>query len=119
VGSALGLTLPAPTAGDNTSTAISCNYLAGTSDVLIVEDTSVEASYVTQAEASLAASEAGLAFTAVSGVGDSAYSYSYSIGGLTAQGILAVKGSTYVGVYATATTATLDQIKALVNPLLG
>lgn len=119
VGGALGITVPAPSTGDTTGTEISCNYLAGTSDVLIVEDTSVAASYVASAEASLAASQAGLAFTSVSGVGDSAYSYSYSIGGLTAQGILATKGSTFIGVYATATTATLDQIKSLVNTLLG
>jgi hypothetical protein len=120
VGGALGITVPTPTTTAEGPTGVSCNYLSGTSDVEIVVDNSIAAGYLSTAEASMAAAETSLNlnFTPVSGVGDSAYSYSYPLGSLTAQGILAAKGSTFVGIYCTATTASLSQIESLVKTLL-
>ena len=120
VGGALGITVPTPTTTAEGPTAVACNYLSGTSDVEIVVDNSIAAGYLSTAEASMAAAvtSLNLNFTPVSGVGDSAYSYSYPLGSQTAQGILAAKGSTFVGIYCTATTASLSQIESLVKTLL-
>jgi hypothetical protein len=66
------------------------------------------------------AATVGFAFTPVSGVGDEAYSYSYSLSPSgTALGILAVKGTTFVGIACTMTTATLTQVEAYAHQLLG
>jgi hypothetical protein len=102
-----------------------CNYLneTGTSaqDVLLEVVHGIAASYLTEAEATLQASAAssGFTFTPVSGVGDEAYSYDYNITSGTALGILAVKGTTYVGIACTMTTTTLSQVEAYAKQLLG
>jgi hypothetical protein len=58
-------------------------------------------------------------YASVSGVGDQARSFSQPLGGGTDnEGVAATKGSTLVGVIATATPATLTQIEALINRLL-
>jgi len=125
VGAALGLTVPAPTTIGTSASGISCNYLSLSAPVLDVEISIVHdipTAYLGTAEASMQASAAtvGFAFTPVSGVGDQAYSYSYSLGSSeTALGILAVKGTTFVGIACTRTTATLTQVEAYVNQLLG
>jgi hypothetical protein len=120
-GAALGLTLPTPTTSSSTADSMECNYLSGTSDVLILEVKGIATSYISSAEASMAASMSSLNinFVPVSGVGDQAYSYSYAIGTSTAEGIMAAKGTTYVGIACTMTTTTLPKIEAYANQLLG
>ncbi len=118
-GAALGLTLPDPTSTALGLSGVECNYLSGTSDVLIILVNDVPAAYLSTAEASFAATQSNLNFTAVSGIGDEAYSYSYALGSNTAEGILAVKGTSFVGLYCTATTATMAQVQVLVKQLLG
>jgi len=125
VGAALGLTVPAPTTIGTSASGVSCNYLSTSAPVLDVEISIVHeipTTYISTAEASMQASAAtvGFAFTPVSGVGDEAYSYSYSLSPSgTALGILAVKGTTFVGIACTRTTATLTQVEAYANQLLG
>jgi len=118
-GAALGLTLPAPTSTALGLSGVECNYLSGASDVLIILVNDVPAAYLSTAEASFAATQSSVNFTPVSGIGDEAYSYSYALGATTAEGILAVKGTSFVGLYCTATTATMAQVQALVRQLLG
>jgi len=104
---------------------VACNYESTTTpvfDVTISIVNGIPASYLTEAEATMQASAAaaGLTFSSVSGVGDQAYSYDYSItAGATALGILAVKGTTFVGIACTMTTATLSQVEAYAKQLLG
>jgi hypothetical protein len=103
---------------------VACNYLSESAPVLDVEVSIVNgiaASYLTTAEASMqaAATATGFAFTAASGVGDQAYTYSYNITSGTALGIIAVKGTTFVGIACTGTTTTLAKVEAYANQLLG
>lgn len=125
VDAALGLSVPAPTTIGTSASGVSCNYLSTSApvlDVVISIVHGIPSTYVSTAEASMQASAAtvGFAFTPVSGVGDEAYSYSYSLSASgTALGILAVKGTTFVGIACTMTTATLTQVEAYANQLLG
>jgi hypothetical protein len=126
VGSALGITgVPAPTTIGTSASGVSCNYLSTATpvfDVVVSIVNGIPSSYLSTAEASMnaTASAAGLSFTAVSGVGDEAYSYSYSLGGSeSAAGIIAVKGTTFVGIACTGTSATLPVIEAYARTLLG
>jgi hypothetical protein len=126
VGAALGMTLPSPTrvSGGNSlppgATGVVCNYLTPSFDVLVEVFAGVSPSYVTQGEQAVQKRSPSVKFTPLSGVGDQAVSYSYRLsGGADAEGILATKGSSFVGVFATRTPASLSQIQALVNHLLG
>ena len=104
---------------------MSCNYLSETPPVLDVVVSIVDgipSSYLTTAEASMqaAATTAGLGFTALSGVGDQAYTYSYApTASETALGIIAVKGTTFVGIACTGTTTSLSKVEAYASQLLG
>jgi hypothetical protein len=92
------------------------------SDVEISIVNGISTSYLTEAEATMQASAAaaGFTFSPVSGVGDEAYSYDYTItSSETALGILAIKGTTFVGIACTMTTATLAQVEAYAKTLLG
>jgi hypothetical protein len=90
-------------------------------DVVVEIVNGISASYLTEAEATMqaTAAAAGMTFSSVSGVGDEAYSYDYSITSGTALGILAVKGTTFVGIACTMTTTTLSQVEAYAKQLLG
>jgi hypothetical protein len=81
----------------------------------------ISTSYLSTAEATLKSSAAasGFTFTPVSGVGDEAFSYDYTITSGTALGIIAVKGTTFVGIACTMTSTTLAQVEAYVKQLLG
>jgi hypothetical protein len=126
VGSALGVTLPAPTGVPSGvklptgATGVVCNYLSSSLDVLISMVSNISSSYVAQQEQAVTSRSATVKFTSVSGVGDQAVSYDYTFSGsFTAEGVLATKGSNFVAVSATRTPATLSQVEALVNQLLG
>jgi hypothetical protein len=102
---------------------VACTYESTSPvfDVVVSIVHGIPTGYLTEAEATMQASAAstGFAFTAVSGVGDAAYTYSYSITSGTALGILAVKGTTFVGIACTMTTTTLAKVEAYANQLLG
>lgn len=55
----------------------------------------------------------------MSGVGDQARSFVQPVNGENTEGIVAIKGTTLVSVYATLTPASLADIEGLVNTLLG
>lgn len=124
VGSALGLSLPAPTTIGTSAAGVACNYLS-TSPALDVEVSIVHgipAGYLSTAELTLQSSAAtsGFSFTAVSGLGDQAYSYDYTLSPSgTALGIIAVKGTTFVGIACTMTSTTLSKVEAYAKQLLG
>ena len=121
VGGALGITLPTPVSVNNGTqqipggaSGISCEYHAATYNVIIEIITNVDASTI-----SSFSSRFPQAYQSVSGVGDQARSFSVSIGGgRDNEGLVATKGRTLVALTATATTASLAQIEALVNQLL-
>jgi hypothetical protein len=123
VGAALGITVPAPTTIGTSASGVSCNYLSTSPviDVVVSIVHGIDTSYLTTAEATLQATAAstGFTFTPVSGVGDAAYSYSYNITSGTALGIIAVKGTTFVGIACTMTTTTLAKVEAYASQLLG
>jgi hypothetical protein len=120
VGVALGITVPAPTNYGTSAAGISCNYLSGSADVILSIVHGIPTGYLTQAEATMQATLATLGFTAVSGVGDQAYTYSYAPSASeTALGILAVKGTTFVEISCTGTTTTLSKVEAYASQLLG
>jgi hypothetical protein len=53
-------------------------------------------------------------------VGDQAYTYSYTVTATeTALGIIAVKGTTFVGIACTGTTTSLSKVEAYASQLLG
>jgi hypothetical protein len=129
VGGALGVTAGAPTTIDESSSLPSgasgygCEYLVGTSVVIVVKATNVPSNYFSTEESAQQAtdSQAGLAITfqPVSGVGSEAASYTYSAGGLTATGVIAQQGSTVAGVFTSMLTgATVGQCENLVKQLL-
>ena len=122
VGSALGITLPAPVgvtgAGTTTlpagATDTNCEYHATIYNVIITILENVPASAITQFS-----NHFPVAFKTVSGVGDEARSFVQALGaGKDNEGVVAAKGSTVVAIGATYTPATLSQIEALVNSLL-
>jgi hypothetical protein len=122
VGTALGITVPAPTVYGTSAAGISCNYLSETPpvlDVLVSIVHGISTSYLTTAEASMQAT-ATIAFTSASGVGDEAYTYDYNVTATeTALGIIAVKGTTFVGIACTGTSTTLSKVEAYASQLLG
>ncbi len=123
VGAALGLTVPAPTTIGTSASGVSCNYLSTSPvlDVVVSIVHGISTSYLSTAEATLqaTASTTGFSFTPVSGLGDQAYSYSYSVTAGTALGVIAVKGTTFVGIACTFTTTSLSKIEAYASQLLG
>jgi hypothetical protein len=125
VGAALGMTLPPPRSVSGGGglpagvTGVVCDYRSASSEVLVEVFANVDPSYVQHDEQSIQARSASVRFTPVTGLGDQAVSYSYSLGsGADAEGVLATKGSNFVGVYATRTPASLTQIEHLVSELL-
>jgi hypothetical protein len=122
VGSALGITVPAPTGikgGGGTqlppvATGVVCEYRGQTLNVIIELLRNISPSYITQFSTRFP-----VAFGRVSGVGDQARSFSVSLGGgKDNEGVVATKGSTLVDVTATDTPASLRQIESLVSQLL-
>ena len=121
VGAALGITVPAPTVYGASAAGVSCNYLSGSADVILSIVHGIPTGYLAEAEATMQASSAslGLGFTPLSGVGDQAYTYSYTLSTETALGIMAVKGTTYVGIACTGTTTSLSKVETYASQLLG
>ncbi len=122
VGAALGITVPAPTVYGASAAGVSCNYLSGSADVILSIVHGIPTGYLAEAEATMQASSAslGLGFTPLSGVGDQAYTYSYTVtASETALGIMAVKGTTYVGIACTGTTTSLSKVETYASQLLG
>jgi hypothetical protein len=122
VGTALGITVPAPVGivgGGATqlpagATGEVCNYHAQTFNVIIEVLRNVSPSFISKFS-----SQFPVAFKSVSGVGDQARSFTTSIGGArNNEGVVATKGSTLVAIVATFTPASLAQVEALVNQLL-
>ena len=122
VGAALGITVPAPTVYGASAAGVSCNYLSGSADVILSIVHGIPTGYLAEAEATMQASSAslGLGFPPLSGVGDQAYTYSYTVTAAeTALGIMAVKGTTYVGIACTGTTTSLSKVETYASQLLG
>lgn len=122
VGSALGITLSAPTAipggGGQAlpagATGVACDYRGTASNVLIQLIANIDPTYITKFS-----NRFPVPFASVSGVGDQARSFSQPLnGGKDNEGVVATKGSRIVVVTATATPATLAQVEALVEQLL-
>ena len=122
VGSALGITLPAPTVihgGGGTplpagATGVACEYRGQSLNVIIELIRNISPSYIAKFSTKFPAT-----FTSVSGVGDHARSFSVSLGGgKDNEGVVATKGSTLVDIVATATPASLSQLESLVSHLL-
>ena len=91
-----------------------CEYRGTAYNVLITLISNISPSYI-----SAFSTKFPVPYASVSGVGDQARSFSQPLGGGTDnEGVVATKGSTLVGVIATATPATLTQIEALINQLL-
>jgi hypothetical protein len=122
VGSALGITLPAPAVvhgGGGTplpagATGVACEYRGQSLNVIIELIRNISPSYIAQFSTKFP-----VTFTSVSGVGDQARSFSVSLGGAKDnEGVVATKGSTLVDIVATATPASLSQLESLVRQLL-
>lgn len=122
VGSALGITLPAPTViegGGGTplpsgATGVACEYRGRALNVIIELLRNISPSYITQFSTRFP-----VAFSSVSGVGDQARSFSAPLGGgKDNEGVVATRGSSLVDVTATDTPASLSQIESLVSQLL-
>jgi len=137
IGGALGVTLPNPTvvapvasasALPTGATGIACEYIPTTNTtspvvVIVALGAGVPTGWFTTQEQEQIASEqrAGLTinFTPLSGVGDEAATYQYTANGATVEGVLAVQGGNFVGVFTDGTSASLSQIESLVKSLLG
>jgi hypothetical protein len=122
VGSALGITLPAPAVvhgGGGTplpagATGVACEYRGQSQNVIIELIRNISPSYITRFSTRFP-----VRFTNVSGLGDQARSFSTPLGGgKDNEGVVATKGSTLVGIVATATPASLSQLESLVRQLL-
>ena len=122
VGAALGISVSNPIAvsgGGGTplpagATGLACEYAGNGLNVIIELISNISPSYIAQFS-----SKFPVAYTSVSGVGDTARSFSRHLnGGKDNEGVVATKGSTLVAITATATPASLAQIEALVNQLL-
>jgi len=120
VDAALGTSLPAPVGigtGSNQlpagATGVACEYHASTYNVIIELISNIAPSSITNFTKNFP-----VAPTAVSGVGDQAWSFSQSLGPGVNEGVVATKGTTLVSIGATYTPATLAQVEALVNSLL-
>ena len=95
----------------------------GTSVVIVEVANGVPSSFFSTEEASEKTSDsaAGLNinFAPISGVGSEAASYTYSIDGVSASGVIAQQGSTVAGVFTSMlTSVTLSQEENLVKDLL-
>ena len=94
--------------------AISCEYAGAGLNVLIELFGDVPASTIGSFS-----DKFPVPFSAVSGLGDEARSFSQALGGgKDNEGVVAVKGSLLVDITATGTPATLAQLEALVGALL-
>ena len=122
VGSALGVTLPAPTSVAGASgnqlpagaKAVVCNYHAQTYNVIIELVTNLDPSDI-----SMFSSQFPVPYKSVAGVGDQARSFLQPLSnGKDNEGVVATKGMVLVLIVATATPATLGQVEALVTRLL-
>ena len=129
VGGALGQTVAAPTTIDESgdlpsgATGFGCEYLVGTSVVIVVGANGVPSSFFSTEETTEQQSDsaAGLNinFTPISGLGSQAASYTYSIDGATASGVIAQSGSTVAGVFTSMLSGvTISQEENLVKDLL-
>ena len=126
VGSAMGATLPAATTVDESgdlpsgATGIGCSYIAGTSVVIVVLASGVPSSYFsTEEQAQTSDLGSSINYSPISGLGDQAASYQYTADGLTASGVLALKGSDVVGVFTDGLNTSLSSEENLVRTLLG
>jgi hypothetical protein len=123
VGSALGISVPAPTivpgGGGGAplspgATGLGCDYHGPAFNVIIELISNISPSYIAQFSGHFP-----VPYATVSGVGDQARSFSQSLGGgKDNEGVVATKGSTLVAIDATATPASLMEIESLVNQLL-
>jgi hypothetical protein len=122
VGSALGITVPAPVgvAGGGATqlpagaTGEVCDYHAASFNVIIEVLSNISPSFISKFS-----TQFPVAYKSVTGVGDQARSFTVSLGGgKDNEGVVATKGSTLVAIVATATPASLTQIETLVNQLL-
>jgi hypothetical protein len=122
VGTALGITVPAPVGvvgGGATklpagATGEVCNYHAQTFNVIIIVLRNISPSFIANFS-----SRFPVPYASVSGVGDQARSFTAPIGaGKDNEGVVATKGSTLVSITATATPASLTQVETLVSQLL-
>ncbi len=121
VDAALGTSLPEPVGIATGSaqlpagaTGVACEYHANAYNVIIERILNIAPSSITRFTKRFPVPP-----TAVSGVGDQAYSFAQSLGaGKVNEGVVATKGSTLVSIGATFTPATLAQVEALVNSLL-
>ena len=120
VDAALGTALPAPvgiTTGSAQlpagATGVACEYHASTYNVIIELISNIAPSSIANFTKNFPVPP-----TAVSGVGDQAWSFSQSLGGRVNEGVVATRGRTLVSIGATYTPATLAQVEALVNSLL-
>lgn len=122
VGSALGITLPAPISvhgGGGTplpagATGVACEYRGQSLNVIIELIRNISPSYIAQFSTKFP-----VTFTSVPGVGDQARSFKVSLGGgKDNEGVVATRGSTLVDIVATATPASLSQLESLVSQLL-
>ncbi|MGO8687328.1 MAG: hypothetical protein ACLQT7_09160 [Candidatus Dormibacteria bacterium] len=128
VGSALGATVGSPTTvneatGDLPSgaTGIGCSYISGSTVVVVVLASGVPSSYFSteeQAQEADLGSGLNISYTPISGLGDQAASYSYSAEGLTASGVIALKGSNVVGVFTDGLSTSVSSEESLVRSLL-
>jgi len=135
IGGALGVTLPNPTVlapGASASalpagaTGIACSYITlSASPVVVIVGlgAGVPTDWFNSQEQEQIASEqkAGLSinFTPLSGLGDEAATYQYTASGATVEGVLAIQGGNFAGVFTDGTTASLGQIESLVRSLLS
>ena len=109
VGGDLGVTAAAPTTIDDSgnlpsgATGFGCEYLVGSSVVIVIGAHGVPTSFFSTEETteqqSSAASGVNINFAPLSGVGSQAASYTYSIDGYSASGVIAQSGSTVAGVF--------------------
>jgi len=120
VDAALGTTLPAPVGITTGSTAlpagatgVACEYHASAYNVIIELITNIDPSSIKNFTKNFPTTP-----TAVSGVGDQAFTFSTTLGPGVIEGVVATKGRSLVSIGATYTPATLAQVEALVNSLL-
>jgi len=135
VGSALGVTLPAPTVITPGASAtplpggaagIACSYISASATssvvVIIALASGLPAGYLSTEEqkqvASLQAADISINFTPISGLGDEAATYQYTANGVTVEGVLAGQSGNFAGVFTEGTSASLSQIESLVKSLL-
>jgi hypothetical protein len=105
------------------ATGYGCEYLAGESVVIVVGANDVPSSFFSTEEATEQQSDsaAGLNinFAPVAGLGSQAASYTYSIDGVSASGVIAQQGNTVAGVFTSMLSGvTISQEENLVKDLI-